>query len=94
VPDNLPVVLGDQRQSARSRDEFPQRVDKPGHDESVTWISRALFAERLLMKVAYGLTVVRQFFTKVHGLTVETPAASPQSVLARAAALGALIGRR
>lgn len=59
MPDDLPVVLGDQRETVLGCDGVPQGVDQVGHD-------KAMVTERLQVNIPHGLSVTRKFFAKIH----------------------------
>ncbi|GHG39568.1 hypothetical protein GCM10018980_13150 [Streptomyces capoamus] len=73
VPDDLPVVLGDQRETVLGRDGVPQGVDQVGHD-------KAMVTERLQVDIPHGLPVARKFFAKIHARTVKAPQVGSHTV--------------
>lgn len=74
MPDDLPVVLGDQRETVLGGDGVPQGIDQVGHD-------KAMVTERLQVNIPHGLSVARKFFAKVHGRRVEAPPGGLHTVL-------------
>lgn len=66
MPDDLPVVLGDQRETVLRCDGVPQGIDQVGHD-------KAMVAERLQVNIPHGLSVTRKFFAKIHARRVKAP---------------------
>jgi hypothetical protein len=59
MPDDLPVLLGDQRETVLRCDGVPQGIDQVGHD-------KAMVTERLQVNIPHGLSVARKFFAKIH----------------------------
>ena len=74
MPDDLPVVLGDQRQTVLGCDGVPQGIDQVGHD-------RAMVAERPQVNIPHGQSVARKLFAKTHARRVEAPPAGSHTVL-------------
>jgi len=75
VPDDLSIVLGNQRETIRRRDGLPQGIDQVGHD-------RAMVTERPQVDVPHRLSVARKFFAKIHARMVRPPPGSPHTVFA------------
>ena len=65
VPDDLPVVLGNQRQAIRRRDGLPQGIDQVGHDKAVV-------TERPQVDLPHRLPVAGKFFAKIHAWMLRT----------------------
>ena len=69
MPDDPPVVLGDQRETVPWRDDVPQGIDQVGYD-------MAMVTERPQVNIPYGQSVARKFFAKIHARRVKTLRAS------------------
>lgn len=74
MPDDLPVVLGDQRETVLGCDGVPQGIDQVGHD-------KAMVTERLQVNIPHGLPVARKFFAKIHARRLKAPPGSSHTVL-------------
>ena len=59
MADDLPVVLGDQREAVLGCDGVPQGIDQVGHD-------KAMVTERLQVNISHGLSVAPKFFANIH----------------------------
>ena len=74
VPDDLPVVPGNQRQAILRRDGLPQGMNQVGHDKAVV-------TERPQVDLPHRLFIVRKFFAKLHGWMVRTPPGCSHTLL-------------
>lgn len=59
VPDHLPAVLGNQRQTAASRDNAPQRINQLSNN-------KAMITKRPQMNISHSPPVARHLFPKIH----------------------------
>ncbi|GHA72121.1 hypothetical protein GCM10010345_88880 [Streptomyces canarius] len=66
MPDDLSVVLGDERETVLGRDGVPQGIDQVGHD-------KAMVTEGLQVNIPHGLSVTGKLFAKIHARRVEAP---------------------
>ena len=81
VPDDLPILLGNQRETSRRGDGLPQGIDQTGHDQTV--ITRAVITERPHVEIPYILSVAGKFFAKVHaGMVGTLPVARTRFLIA------------
>ncbi|GAB3142973.1 hypothetical protein GCM10027290_18550 [Micromonospora sonneratiae] len=71
MPDDLSVMLGDQRETVRGRDGVPQGVDQVSHDGAVVG------TERPKVRVPHGLPVARTLFAEIHGRRVRSSPVRP-----------------
>jgi len=74
MPNNLPVVLGDQRETVLDRDGVPQRIDQISHN-------RPMITKRLQVNLPHSLPVTRKFSTKLHPRRLKAPLGPSHTVL-------------
>ncbi len=63
MPDDLPMVLGNQRKAIRRRNGLPQGIDQVGHNNAVV-------TERLQVDIPHRHFVAGKFFVKIHACMV------------------------
>jgi hypothetical protein len=74
VPGDMPVMLGNQRETIRQGDGLPQRIDQVSHHQSVV-------TERPPVDGPHRLPVAREFFAKIHARMVGRLPGRPHPVL-------------
>lgn len=66
MPNDLPVILGNHRETSLSRDAVPQAVDQVSHH-------KAMINKRPQVNIPHPLPVPRNLFPKIHPWRVKTP---------------------